>query len=275
MTSVILNNIGLGNIDPAYIYIGLIALFLILLFIILGQGLKLSRLTKKYNRFMEGRNGRNMEEEILSLFDDLKALKRAQRNDADEIKLIQKNLVFAYQKVGIVRYDAFKEMGGKLSFSICLLNDMNCGFIINSVHSSDGCYTYTKQIVDGASKITLGDEEKKALQKALSIDTHPTVSQAASEVQIKRPEDKRDAEIDEIIENKVNSSKKSRALDADLSDEEFSKASDYRSSDYAEDDTLEYDDDYEYDDEEYETDEDYEDLDDEESEYDEDFLEEL
>ena len=73
--------------------------------------------------------------------------------------------------MGIVKYDAFKEMGGKLSFSIALLNDNKTGFILNSVHSSDGCYVYTKEIVDGKSPVSLGDEEKKALMLALQGDS--------------------------------------------------------------------------------------------------------
>ena len=59
-------------------------------------------------------------------------------------------------------------MGGMLSFSLALLNDQNDGFLINSVHSSDGCYSYTKEIKSGESDISLGEEEKKALQKALN-----------------------------------------------------------------------------------------------------------
>lgn len=58
-------------------------------------------------------------------------------------------------------------MGGKLSFSLALLNDKNDGFILNSVHSSDGCYSYTKEITAGTCAIDLGEEEKEALEKAV------------------------------------------------------------------------------------------------------------
>lgn len=74
---------------------------------------------------------------------------------------------YAFQKVGIVKYDAFKTMGGLLSFSLALLNNHNDGFIINSVHSSDGCYSYTKEIKNGQCDISLGEEEEKALENAL------------------------------------------------------------------------------------------------------------
>ena len=59
-------------------------------------------------------------------------------------------------------------MGGKLSFSVALLDDNNDGFIINAMHSREGCYTYIKEIVKGESYIILGDEEKQALEIALN-----------------------------------------------------------------------------------------------------------
>ena len=58
-------------------------------------------------------------------------------------------------------------MGGRLSFSLALLNDQNDGFIMNSVHGSDGCYSYTKRITKGECDIQLGDEERVALEKAI------------------------------------------------------------------------------------------------------------
>ena len=76
-----------------------------------------------------------------------------------------------YQKVGLVKYDAFNEMGGKLSFSLALLNRKNNGFIINAMHSREGCYTYIKEIIDGNSVIMLAEEEKEALEMALA-DTY-------------------------------------------------------------------------------------------------------
>ena len=79
-----------------------------------------------------------------------------------------------FQKVGLVKYDAFQEMGGKLSFSLALLNRKNNGFVLNSVHSSDGCYTYTKEIKEGKSDISLGEEEEQALMMAIGRENKET-----------------------------------------------------------------------------------------------------
>ena len=71
--------------------------------------------------------------------------------------------------MGLIKYDAFHEMGGKLSFALAMLDGNNTGFVINSMHSREGCYTYIKEIIDGKSYIPLGAEEQKALNQAMDM----------------------------------------------------------------------------------------------------------
>ena len=73
----------------------------------------------------------------------------------------------AFQKSGLVKYDAFNELGGKLSFSLALLNETDDGYMLNTVHNRDGCYIYMKEIVKGNSIIMLTEEEKEALDIAM------------------------------------------------------------------------------------------------------------
>jgi len=88
----------------------------------------------------------------------------------ERLEGIDETLVKTYQKMGIVKYDAFKEMGGKLSFSLALLNQDNTGILISSMHSREGCYTYTKEIIKGESFVLLADEEREALNQAMQKD---------------------------------------------------------------------------------------------------------
>lgn len=157
--------------DPGVLFTLMFVLILILLAVTLVLIAKYSRLRTSYEVFMSGRDAKSMEEAIMSLFDDISLLKVISEKNKKDIGLIIEDLKETYQRVGIVKYDAFKEMGGKLSFSIALLNDNKTGFILNSVHSSDGCYVYTKEIIDGESPISLGDEERKALMLALQGDS--------------------------------------------------------------------------------------------------------
>ena len=62
---------------------------------------------------------------------------------------------------------AICEMGGKLSFALTMLDNDNNGWILNSMHSRDGCYTYIKEIVRGESYIELSEEEAESLDQAV------------------------------------------------------------------------------------------------------------
>ena len=169
MTSEFLKSIGLGSLDIGYLIAGLAGIVLILLIITIVLLTKLSKLGKKYNTFMEGKNGKSLEKELTDIFEDNRYLKSSVEQNKKDIRKINKNLELTFQKAGLNKYDAFREMGGKLSYSLALLNDNNDGFILNSVHSSEGCYSYAKVITKGECNMDLGIEEKKALDMALGI----------------------------------------------------------------------------------------------------------
>lgn len=170
MSSDFLNSIGLGWIDIGYILLGVIVLLVILLIVTIVQTAKTSKLKKKYNKFMQGKDAKSLEADIIKLYEDNQDIKSMTDTNRQDIKKLYKNMELTFQKIGIVKYDAFQQMGGKLSFSLALLNENNDGFILNSVHSSEGCYSYTKEIKGGVCEISLGDEEEKALSIAMGVD---------------------------------------------------------------------------------------------------------
>ncbi|NBI89806.1 DUF4446 family protein [Lachnospiraceae bacterium] len=169
MNSQILNYIGLGNIDIGYILIGMAALMLIFCILMIIQMVKISKLKKKYTIFMQGKDAKSMEQDVIGLYEDNKFIKVSVEKNRKDINELYKKLESSFQKLGIVKYDAFKQMGGQLSFSLALLDENDSGFIINSVHSTDGCYSYSKEIKNGQCSILLGEEEKQALDMAMAI----------------------------------------------------------------------------------------------------------
>lgn len=162
-----LSDIGLGGLDIGYIFVGLVAVAFILLILCLVLFVKTANLKKRLDKFTTGKNGKSLEKDIVAIYEDNKFLKAGVDQNKREIRTLFKNMESAFQKMGVVKYDAFRQMGGQLSFCIALLNEKNDGFIINSVHSTEGCYSYTKIIKNGECDISLGDEEKKALQMAM------------------------------------------------------------------------------------------------------------
>lgn len=168
-----MNFIDIINNNLAYICIGLTAFSIILLISLIVVSAKQSKLNAKYNEFMTGASGKNLEEQVLSRFSEVDRLKLDTKSINVEIKKIKENLLTTYQKIGIVKYDAFKEMGGKLSFVLALLDMNNNGILLNSVHSSrEGCYTYIKEIIKGESFLELSEDEKLALNQALNSNNY-------------------------------------------------------------------------------------------------------
>lgn len=166
----LLKSIGLGDLDITYIFIGILALVLILITLVIIQMVRIGKLNKKYKKFMMGKDAKNLESDIIGLFEDNKFIKISLEKNSKDIHTLYKRLEDTFQKVGIIKYDAFNQMGGQLSFCLAMLDENNNGFILNSVHSTDGCYSYTKVIKNGECDISLGDEEKKALDIAIGSD---------------------------------------------------------------------------------------------------------
>ena len=169
MNNSFLNNLGLGSLDIGVLILVLCIIILILLVINITNICSINKLKKKYNKFMTGKNAKSLENEIIALFEDNKFIKSSIEKNKKDIRTLYKNMESTFQKIGIVKYDAFNQMGGKLSFCLALLDENNNGFILNSVHSAEGCYSYTKEIINGESSISLGEEEKQALLKAMNV----------------------------------------------------------------------------------------------------------
>ena len=165
MDSPIMGAIG---IDPFIYIIILLLLVIILAVLFIVQTNKYRRLESRFHAFMMGEDGASLEEKMALLFKDVRKLKEHDQIHKDDIADIRRILLTCFQKIGIVKYDAFREMGGQLSFSIALLDQEDNGFVINSVHSASSSYVYTKEIKNGQSAIELSGEEKEALKAAIN-----------------------------------------------------------------------------------------------------------
>lgn len=181
MNSGILNAMGLGGTDPFIFVIILLILIIVLGVLFVIQLGKYNKLNRKFQAFMTGSDGASLEEKTAALFSDVRRLKEHDLRHKNDIQEITETLYNCYQKIGIVKYDAFREMGGQLSFSIAMLDQKDNGYIINSVHSANGCYVYTKEIENGQSAIELSEEEKDALQKAINSLPSATVIRSAKD----------------------------------------------------------------------------------------------
>ena len=124
-------------------------------------------LYRRYDLFMRGKDAESLEELILRQQEDIEELKEAKLTDREAMRVKNRNIRASIQKFGIVHYDAFEGMGGKMSFALALLDYTNTGMIINCMHSREGCFIYVKNVDAGSTYTPLGAEEKEALERAL------------------------------------------------------------------------------------------------------------
>ena len=164
MENSIMNQIG---IDPGYLILGLAVITLILFITVIVCLIKMNQLYRRYDLFMRGKDAETLEDLLIKQIEDINLLKIEDKTNKENIRSINRNIRASFQKLGLVRYNAFQGMGGNLSFAIALLDYTNSGFVLNSVHSREGCYMYLKRVDRGQTEVLLGSEEREALEQAL------------------------------------------------------------------------------------------------------------
>ncbi|MCD7955245.1 MAG: DUF4446 family protein [Lachnospiraceae bacterium] len=165
MESNILNSIG---IDPGILVIAMMGILILVLLYMVHVSMKMTRFMKRYRIFMKGKDAQSLEKAFSQKFLEVDSLSEMSRVNNDEIHRIKDIQKRSANKIGIVKYDAFPDVGGRLSFALAMLDESDTGFVLNTIHGRDGCYTYIKEIVKGESYIVLGPEEKEALRQAVT-----------------------------------------------------------------------------------------------------------
>ena len=165
MESSILNSLG---IDPGIIVIAMMGIMIFVLLYMVRVSMKLTRFLKRYKIFMRGKDAISLEKAFAQKFLEVDKVMEMTKIHANEIRRIKEIQSRTANKIGNVKYDAFPDGGGSLSFALAMLDESDSGFVLNAIHGREGCYTYVKEIVKGESYIVLGQEEKEALRQAVN-----------------------------------------------------------------------------------------------------------
>ena len=115
---------------------------------------------------LEGIHIANIEEFILKQDQEVKLLRKEVEMLRKEVRILEEIQLLAVQKMGLVRYDPFKDLGGELSFSLALLNGRDDGLIITCIHGREEARLFTKPINRGKTRHPLSEEELLAIEKA-------------------------------------------------------------------------------------------------------------
>jgi len=152
------------------IVIVLAVLVLALIIISIIAFVEVCKLRKRYELFTGGKRKPeySMESQFALFHQESARMEERYEKLASMLRDIDKNLSKCIQKVGVIRYNPFDEVGGNLCYAVALLDVNNNGVVINGIHSRTGSFTYAKPIELGVSEYILSEEEIKALDMAKS-----------------------------------------------------------------------------------------------------------
>lgn len=161
------NIMALLKTDNFLIILSAICILLLIGFIIMI--IRLNNINKRYRQFLNKLgDGKNIEEDLENYMYRVERVEKQNAELGNYVKNIDQDLTKCIQKIGIVRYNAFKDTGSDLSFTLALLDEKNNGVVLNGIYSREMSNIYAKPVESGKSKYTLSEEEREAIQKAIN-----------------------------------------------------------------------------------------------------------
>ena len=152
--------------------IAILVLFIsviVILVLYISNVVNLRKLRTSYLKFMKKLgNGENLEEMLKDYVKKVDIVEAKNNEIIEYCRVIDENIKRCSQKIGIVRYNAFKDTGSDLSFALAILDDYNNGVVLNGIYARDSSNIYAKPIENGESKYVLSNEEKEAINKAIN-----------------------------------------------------------------------------------------------------------
>lgn len=156
------------GLNSEYFLIGILIVFFILFIILIILLFKYSNLNKNYKQFIKKLgNGKDIQEDLETFMYRVEKVEKQNVEIIQNCKFLNQELQSCIQKIGIVRYNAFKDTGSDLSFTLAMLDDNNNGVVLNGIYSREMSNIYAKPVENGKSNYTLSEEEKQAISKAI------------------------------------------------------------------------------------------------------------
>lgn len=144
-------------------------IIIILTILYITTVINLRKLRTSYQKFMNKLgNGNNLDEIMKEYMKKVNSVEEKNNEIISYCKVLDNNMKKCTQKMGIVRYNAFKDTGSDLSFSLAILDDYNNGVVLNGIYARDSSNIYAKPIENGESKYVLSNEEKEAINRAIN-----------------------------------------------------------------------------------------------------------
>ena len=151
-----------------YIIIGLTICIIILVLLVMILFNSLSKLEKRYKKFMRGVDNKNIEQLVVGYLENVDKVKEDTEKMKSKIENMDSKVKSCIQKYSMIRYRAFEDVGSDLSFSVALLDGNNDGVLITGIYGRNESTTYAKPIDKGLSRYDLSEEEQQVLENAIN-----------------------------------------------------------------------------------------------------------
>ncbi len=149
------------------IVIALSALLLAALGVIAYLFLRTRRLELECELLLRGSEGTNFVEIVNDNIDQVHGLMEEVNALSERYAAVLRRVAGAVQHVGVVRFDAFRDLGGLLSFAVALLDDRGNGLVLSSIYGRSESRTYAKPVIERSSPYELSPEEREAIRLAM------------------------------------------------------------------------------------------------------------
>lgn len=151
-----------------YIMMGLMALVILLLILVIVLFRSLNKVEAKYRKVTRGVNNKNLEEIIVEYLNRVEESKKISEDIKSLYGDMDSRIKDCIQKVSVIRYKAFEDVGSDLSFSVAMLDENNDGILLTGIFGRNESTTYAKPIEKGISRYDLSEEEEEALNNAIN-----------------------------------------------------------------------------------------------------------
>lgn len=160
---------GIAAIDahPSILILILIVAFAILAVMFVGLFVTFKRFKGRYETVNSAAQTGNLAELIIRQSEEIQQLQEELSRLENVTNQLGENLTTTVKKTALIRFDAFDDVGGKLSFAVALLNDRGDGLVISSINGRQESRIYAKPVKGGESVYNLSIEEKEAIGQAL------------------------------------------------------------------------------------------------------------
>ncbi len=154
-----------NNITPIVIVMG--ALILVAVALVVYLFWRTRRIESDYELLVRDSHGQNFVQIVSDNIEQAEILLREVERLSEQYAQVLRRLAGAVQHIGVVRFDAFRDLGGLLSFAVALLDDRGNGLVLSSIYGRSESRTYAKPVVERGSNYELSPEEREAIRLAM------------------------------------------------------------------------------------------------------------